>query len=46
LRTYDRLLAGFMYKNRNIYIMELIENVVWILGEFVGTLITMEASWR
>jgi len=26
--------------------MELIENVVWILGGFIGTLITMEASWR
>jgi hypothetical protein len=26
--------------------MELIENVVWIMSGFIGSLITMEVAWR
>jgi hypothetical protein len=40
------LLVGFIYKKCNIYIMELIGNVVWILGGFIPALITMEVAWR
>jgi hypothetical protein len=35
-----------MYKNCNIYIMELIENIVWIASGFIATLVSMEIGWR
>lgn len=39
-------LVFFIYKSCNIYIMELIKNVVWVLSGFIATLITMEVGWR
>jgi hypothetical protein len=36
-----------MYRNCNIYIMELIEGIVWVLAGFVPTLIALEViGWR
>jgi hypothetical protein len=35
-----------MYKNCNIYIMEIIESIVWIMTGFSLTLVTMEVGWR
>jgi hypothetical protein len=36
----------FMWKNCNIYIMEMIESIVWIMTGFSSTLVTMEVGWR
>ena len=35
-----------MWKNCDIYIMEMIESVVWIMTGFISTLVTMEMAWR
>ena len=36
-----------MYKNCNIYIMELIEGILWIIAGFVPSLIALEViGWR
>jgi hypothetical protein len=36
----------FMWKNWSIYIMEMIESIVWIMTGFSLTLVTMEVGWR
>jgi|GraSoiStandDraft_35_1057300.scaffolds.fasta_scaffold2128618_1 hypothetical protein len=36
----------FMWKNCNIYIMEMIESIVWVMTGFSLTLVTMEVGWR
>jgi hypothetical protein len=36
----------FMWKNCNIYIMEMIESIVWIMTGYISTLVTMEVAWR
>jgi hypothetical protein len=36
----------FMWKNCNIYIMELLESIVWIMTGFSLTLVSMEVGWR
>ena len=36
----------FMWENCNIYIMEMIESIVWIVTGFISTLVTMEVAWR
>jgi hypothetical protein len=35
-----------MWNNSNIYIMEMIEDIVWIMTGFISTLVTMEIAWR
>jgi len=35
-----------MWENCNIYIMVMIESIVWIMTGFISTLITMEVAWR
>ena len=35
-----------MWENCNIYIMEMIESIVWIMTGFISTLVTMEVAWR
>ena len=42
----DNFLVMFMYKNCNIYIMEIIESIVWIMTGFSLILVTMEVGWR
>jgi hypothetical protein len=46
LSISSRFLAGFIYTSCNIYIMELIENIVWALSGFIPTLVGMEIGWR
>jgi hypothetical protein len=41
-----QFLAIFMYKNWNIYIMEMNESIVWIMTGFISTLVLMEVAWR
>ena len=36
----------FIWENYNIYIMEMIESIVWIMTGFTSTLLTMEVAWR
>ena len=36
----------FMWKNCNIYVMEMIESIVWTVTGFISTLVTMEVAWR
>jgi hypothetical protein len=35
-----------MKESYNIQIMEMIENIIWILTGFIPTLVTMEVGWR
>ncbi len=35
-----------MYRICNIYTMEQIETVVWVMVGFISTLVIMEAAWR
>ena len=46
LTPHQYFLAMFMWENYNIYIMEMIESIVWIMTGFTSTLVTMEVAWR
>jgi len=46
LNDYKKFLAGLIHIICNTYIMELIENIVWIVGGFITTLVTMELAWK
>ena len=35
-----------MWKNCDIYIMEMTESIGWIMTGFISTLVTMEVAWR
>ena len=35
-----------MWKNCDIYIIEMIESIGWIMTGFISTLVTMEVAWR
>ena len=46
LTPHQYFLAMFMWENYNIYTMEMIESIVWIMTGFTSTLVTMEVALR